>query len=202
VRLQIPPLLLRSLPVSVWVIHSVRSLLAGAIPRILVWIPRLLLVGGNSCLFGCPTHEYLGCPIHAVSSHEWAFARRREPLSPVVNLTAMPNPRHRNYQLLIVNRINHPIIPNANPSIPLPTLQLLATRRTRLRSQPFQLRNIFSINFAGSRSNSFRALTFSSTEYLPTQLATGDQATFDLVERGTLLMSPRFGHQHILNVLP
>jgi hypothetical protein len=22
-----------------------------------------------------------GCPIHAVSSHEWAFARQREPLS-------------------------------------------------------------------------------------------------------------------------
>src|ERR1700679_1754284 len=40
VRLQTLSLLLRSLPVSVWVIHSVRSILAGAIPRILVWLPR------------------------------------------------------------------------------------------------------------------------------------------------------------------
>jgi hypothetical protein len=33
-------------------------------------------------LGGWPTHQmcrYRGCPIHAVSSHEWAFAREREP---------------------------------------------------------------------------------------------------------------------------
>jgi hypothetical protein len=61
----------------------------------------------------------------------WAFARKREPSSPVVDFTPMPNPRHRNQYLLIINRIDNPVIPNTNPPLPLPTLQLLATSRTR-----------------------------------------------------------------------
>jgi hypothetical protein len=28
------------------------------------------------------THPYLGCPIHAVSSHDWAFAQRANRFSP------------------------------------------------------------------------------------------------------------------------
>src|ERR1700678_136897 len=51
VRLRIPSLLLPTLPVSVsvsiWSVHSVRSLLEGAIPRVLVWTPWVLLVGCN-----------------------------------------------------------------------------------------------------------------------------------------------------------
>src|SRR5271170_2317755 len=46
-RLQILSVLLRSLPVSVWNVHSVRSLLACTVLRILARIPWVLLVGGN-----------------------------------------------------------------------------------------------------------------------------------------------------------
>lgn len=52
VRLQIPSLLLRTLslsvPIFVWNVLTVRSLLAGAIPRILVWTAWVLLVEGKS----------------------------------------------------------------------------------------------------------------------------------------------------------
>ena len=31
--------------------------------------------------FSLPSHKNAGCPIHAVSSHEWAIARKRDPFS-------------------------------------------------------------------------------------------------------------------------
>jgi hypothetical protein len=72
----------------------------------------------------------------------WAFAQSANLPSPVVNLAPMPNPRHRNQQLLIINRIDHPVIPNPNPPLTLTTLQLLATRRSGSEASPSSFGNI------------------------------------------------------------
>jgi hypothetical protein len=62
--------------------------------------------------------------------------------------------------------------------------------------------NTRSINFAGRFSSSLRALAFTSTEYLATQLAACDQPSLDLRQRDPTFAPPRPRDQHIRNVFP
>jgi hypothetical protein len=57
-----------------------------------------------------------------------------------VDLAPMPDSHDRDQQPLIVDHVHHAIVPDPNPPLSLPTLQLLATSRTRLNTQSFEPR--------------------------------------------------------------
>ena len=105
----------------------------------------------------------------------------------LVDFAAMPYPSDTYPQLHVIDDLHDAVVSHSSR----PPLSFLRPVGRGSSSSASSFGNIRSMILPGSRSSSLRALGFSSTEYLATQLAFGNQVGRDLRQRDTLLAAAR-----------